>query len=244
MVNTILYILIKSVIYKMFQYKPRSTSTRHGRNGKKSIFMVKNNDDSDGDSDGDDDTTNSSSGTMKKITKENNHVYFHAEVNRDNIFELIENIRKCEIDNIVLAHKLCTDPIPIYLHINSFGGCVFDALTAIDIIKACKVPIHTIIEGATASAGTLMSVVGEKRYIRPNAYMLIHQLSSGSWGKMQELEDDFENNKVLMDKILDIYKEHANIPKKQLREILKHDLWWNIETCKKYGLVDEVWERA
>jgi ATP-dependent Clp endopeptidase proteolytic subunit ClpP len=228
----------------MYQYQPRPTSSRRGSsmNKKNSVFLMQKNSDSDEDSD--DDASNSSSGTMKKISKENNHVYFHAEVNRDNIFELIENIRKCEIDNIVLAHKLCTDPIPIYLHINSFGGCVFDALTAIDTIKACKVPVHTIIEGATASAGTLMSVVGEKRYIRPNAYMLIHQLSSGSWGKMQELEDDFENNKALMDKILDIYKEHAEIPKKQLREILKHDLWWNIETCKKYGLVDEVWERA
>jgi len=229
----------------MFQHQPRSTSSRRGstmNKKNKSIFLMQKNIDSDDESD--DDASNSSSGTMKKISKENNHVYFHAEVNRDNIFELIENIRKCEIDNIVLAHKLCTDPIPIYLHINSFGGCVFDALTAIDTIKACKVPVHTIIEGATASAGTLMSVVGEKRYIRPNAYMLIHQLSSGSWGKMQELEDDFENNKVLMDKILDIYKEYAEIPKKQLREILKHDLWWNIETCKKYGLVDEVWERA
>ncbi len=226
----------------MFRYQPRSKSTRSGRSNKKNIFMVRKNEDSDGDSD-DEDVNNSESGKMKKISKENNHVYFHAEVNRDNIFELIENIRKCEIDNIVLAHKLCTDSIPIYLHINSYGGCVFSALTAIDSIKACTVPIYTIIEGATASAGTLMSVVGTKRFIRPNAHMLIHQLSSGSWGKMQELEDDFENNKALMDKILDIYKEHAKIPKKQLRDILKHDLWWNVDTCMKYGLVDEIWDR-
>jgi len=197
------------------------------------------------DSDDDNDTMDTDSGSsMKKITKENNHIYFHAEVDRDNIFELIEHIRKCEIDNIVLAHKLCCDPIPIYLHINSFGGSIFDALTAIDVMKSSKVPVHTIIEGATASAGTLISVVGEKRFIRPNAHMLIHQLSSGYWGKMQELEDDFENNKALMDKIINIYKEHADIPKKQLRDILKHDLWWDVNTCMKYGLVDELWDRV
>ena len=80
--------------------------------------------------------------------------------------------------------------------------------------------------------------------MRPNAYMLIHQLSSGCWGKMSEIEDDFQNNKVLMDKIMDIYKEHADIPKKQLGEILKHDLWWDIDQCKKYGLVDEMWNRT
>jgi ATP-dependent Clp endopeptidase proteolytic subunit ClpP len=224
----------------MFKYQPRAVTTRGNKNKTTKIVLTKNSDSDDDD----DDTWDTCSGNMKKITKDNNHIYFHAEVDRDNIFVLIGFIRKCEIDNIMLAHKLCCDPIPIYIHINSFGGSIFDALTAIDVMKSCKVPVHTIIEGATASAGTLMSVVGVKRFIRPNAHMLIHQLSSGYWGKMQELEDDFENNKALMEKILDIYKEHADIPKKQLRDILKHDLWWNVDTCMKYGLVDEIWDRV
>ena len=130
------------------------------------------------------------------------------------------------------------------MHISSYGGSVFDALTAIDVISSCKVPVHTIIEGATASAGTLISVVGNKRYIRNNAHMLIHQLSSGYWGKMQELEDDFENNKMVMDKIKKIYKENASIPRKELNEVLKHDLWWGADKCIKYGLVDEIWNRT
>ena len=181
----------------------------------------------------------------KTITKEHNHIYFHSEVSRDTIFELIALIRKAEIENIVMAHNLSSpDAIPIYLHISSYGGVVFDALTAIDVINSCKVPVHTIIEGATASAGTLISVVGKKRYIRQNAHMLIHQLSSGAWGKMNELEDEFENNKLVMDKIKNIYKKHAQIPKKELNDILKHDLWWEADKCIQYGLVDEVWNRT
>jgi len=180
----------------------------------------------------------------QKITRERNHIYFHSEVDRNAIFELIGHIRKAELDNIMMAHQYCTVPIPIYIHISSYGGSVFDALTAIDVMQACKVPVYTIIEGATASAGTLMSIVGKKRFIRPNAYMLIHQLSSGFWGKMAEIEDDFENNKALMEKIKAIYKKHATIPKKELSEILKHDLWWDSEKCIKYGLVDELWEHA
>ena len=225
----------------MFKFTPntsrrsRNITTRGGSDTSKTSIVIRNDNDEDGEEEEE---------HMKKITRENNHIYFHAEVDRDNIFELIEFIRKCELDNIIHAHKLNLDEIPIYLHINSFGGSVFDAMTAIDVIQSCKVPIYTIIEGATASAGTLMSVVGKKRYMRPNAYMLIHQLSSGCWGKMSEIEDDFQNNKVLMEKIMDIYKEHADIPKKQLGEILKHDLWWDIDQCKKYGLVDEMWNRT
>ena len=180
----------------------------------------------------------------QKITKVNNHIYFYSEVTRNSIFALTTLIREVEQDNLALANTLCIDPIPIYLHISSFGGSVFAAFTAIDIIMACQVDIITIIDGASASAGTLMSVVGKKRYIRPNAYMLVHQLSAGSWGKMSQLEDDFTNNKRLMEQIKTIYKEHSRIPKKELNEILKHDLWWDEDTCLKYGLVDEIWTKV
>jgi len=217
------------------KYYPTGMTTR--RQSKKANLIITNDDD-------DDDDTNTGSDNSRKITRENNHIYFYAEVDRPNIFELIELIRKCEIDNIVTAHKNCLEEIPIFLHISSYGGILFDAFTAIDVIQSCKVPIHTIIDGPTASAGTLISVVGKKRYMRPNSYMLIHQLSSISWGKMSELEDEHENNTMLMKRIKDIYTEHASIPKKQLSEILKHDLWWDINKCMDYGLIDEVWNRT
>ena len=73
--------------------------------------------------------------------------------------------------------------------------------------------------------------------------MLIHQLSSGCWGKMSEIEDEYKNLTELMEKIKELYKEHANIPKKELTELLKHDLWLNSEKCIKYGLVDEIWNK-
>ena len=214
----------------MMKYYTTGMTTR-----KQAKIIVTNAEDDDDETPGD---------NYKKITRENNHIYFYAEVDRQNIFELIELIRKCEIDNIITAHKNCLDDIPIFIHISSFGGLLFDAFTAIDVIQACKVPVHTIIDGPTASAGTLISVVGQKRYMRPNAYMLIHQLSSSSWGKMAELEDEHENNTMLMKRIKDIYMDNASIPKKQLSEILKHDLWWDLNKCVSYGLVDEEWKRA
>ena len=129
------------------------------------------------------------------------------------------------------------------MHINSLGGSVFAALHAIDIITACKVPIYSIIEGSTASAGTLISVVCEKKYIRPNAFMLIHELSSECWGKMTAIEDEFKNLKELMEKIKDIYKNNTKIPKKELNELLIHDFWLNSEKCIKYGLAEEFWTK-
>ena len=37
-----------------------------------------------------------------------------------------------------------------------------------------------------------------------------------------------------------IYNKHSNIKQQQIDEILKHDLWWNANTCLKYGLADNI----
>ena len=69
--------------------------------------------------------TNAIDKDRQKITKVNNHIYFYAEVTRNSIFELTTLIREVEQDNLALANTLCIDPIPIYLHISSFGGSVY-----------------------------------------------------------------------------------------------------------------------
>ena len=141
-------------------------------------------------------------------------------------------IKSCKYDTNI--------DLNIYLHINSFGGSVFSAFSVIDTIQNMKVPVVSIIEGAAASAATLISVMCDYRIIYKTSYMLIHQLSSGSWGKMNELEEEMENLKELMNSIKKIYKENTNIPRGELNEILKHDLWWNADICLAKGLVDEI----
>ena len=72
--------------------------------------------------------------------------------------------------------------------------------------------------------------------------MLIHQLSSGMWGKYEEMRDAMENNDLFMKMIKEHYHEHTRIPKRKLNEMLKRDLWFDAETCLDYGLVDEIIE--
>jgi len=184
-------------------------------------------------------------GDMKKeekVERVNNHIYFYSEVNRNSILELILLIKEIEEENISMSHRMNIQEIPIYLHIQSEGGSIFAVFSAIDTIQECKVPVHTIIEGNVASAGSLLSIVGKKRYIRPHSYILIHELSSGFWGKFSEIEDDFMNLKELMVQIKNLYQEYTTIPKKKMDEILKHDIWWNSDICISYGLVDEIWK--
>ena len=181
------------------------------------------------------------SDTKNKIESHNNDIWFYSEVSRTSNLILNKKLETMGIRYINYATSLgVEDTAPIRLHINSFGGSVFAAFSSVDYIINCKVPVYTIVDGCAASAATLMSVVGDHRAMRKHSFMLIHQLSSGMWGKFEDMKDDLENSKLLMNKIRNIYEEHTKIPKNKLNEILKHDLWWDADTCLEYGLIDEI----
>ena len=167
-------------------------------------------------------------------------IFFYSEVNRDSVLSL--NRQLIELGNKLLnASNVYEMPIPhIKLHINSGGGSLLDGFAAVDYIKACKAPVHSVIDGSAASAATLMSVVAQRRSIHKHSFMLIHQLSGGAWGKYEDMVDDFKNSTLFMDTINQIYTQHTKIPLKTLKEMLKRDLWFDAKTCLKYGLVDEI----
>ena len=184
----------------------------------------------------------SSSDSGESVTSINNHIYFYTSVNKKSILNLNKEIQKICEKLLEVASKYNINPPSIYLHINSGGGSIFAAMAGIDHIRECPIPIITIIEGSAASAATLLSVVGDKRLITKHAHMLIHQLSTTFWGKMDEFEDEMENLNKLMNLIKNIYKKNTSVPVEKLNKILKHDLWWDPDECLKYGLVDSIIE--
>jgi len=175
-----------------------------------------------------------------KVDIGRNRIYFYSEVNRAKNLALNKSI--ITIGNTLYnrGESLQTDPGRIYLHINSFGGSVFAGFSSVDYIRTSKVPITTIIDGCAASAATMMSIVGHHRAMHRHSFMLIHQISSTMWGKFEEMKDDMKNSELLMKTIIQLYEEHTRIPRSELSKILKHDLWWDAETCLDYGLIDEI----
>ena len=183
---------------------------------------------------------NDSDDDNNQVVTVNNRIYFYSEVSRSKNLDLNKSIVNLGINLQNRAVTLSADPGKIYLHINSYGGSVFAGLSSVDYIIKSKIPVVSVIDGCAASAATLMSVTASHRQMNKHAYMLIHQLSSGLWGKYEEMKDDMENCDSFMKVIKEIYAEHTSVPKKELDKILKHDLWWDAETCLKYGLVDEI----
>jgi len=180
-----------------------------------------------------------------KVFADENHIYFRCGVNQKSINKLIEIInnknneyKELTKDNLLLS----CEPAPLYLHITSFGGGVLSAFRAIDCIKSSKLPIYTIVDGYAASAGSMIAVVGKKKYMTPSSYVLIHELSTWFGGKYSELKDDMKNAKRMMDDIEKLYLDNTKISRRKFKECRKHDLWWNQKKCLDLGIVEELWE--
>ena len=176
-----------------------------------------------------------------EIYRENNRIYFYSEIDRTSVKTLMKLIREAEKYSFVTAFQLGLESLPIYIHISSQGGYVYHALSVVDAIKRCRVPVYSVVEGPVASAGTFISMVCQKRFICPHAFMMIHQLSGGVGGKMGEISDEYTNLTELMELIKQLYREHTQLSKKALSRLLKHDLYLNAKKALKYGLADELY---
>ena len=169
-----------------------------------------------------------------------NNIYFYSEVTTKSCFNLIKQLKMLDMKLQTQKLRNNLDNVHIDLHIHTYGGDLYGAFAVIDVIRTLKTPVHSYIEGIAASAGTIISVVCDRRYMYKHSYMLIHQLSSFMGGKFQEIEDEFNNCQEFMTVIKNLYKEHTNVNKRKLDEILKHDLWWDAKTCLENKLVDEI----
>jgi ATP-dependent Clp protease, protease subunit len=181
---------------------------------------------------------NIDSGSMSKLTSE--IVKLETKIMKDlgkfrrNLEKHIEKDLADEAEMVVLEIQ----PKPIYLYITSPGGIVTQALAVYDLIVDLRVPVYTVCKGLVASAGTIISMAGKKRFITPNSHMMIHQLSASHSGTFEKLGESYENSKLLMECLKRLYLKHTKITAEEIDEILKHDIYWNAETCLEKGLVD------
>lgn len=174
------------------------------------------------------------------VCREGNHIYFWDEVNTENVLKFTKMLRKADYQQQCAHLRGEISEPTIYIHLNSPGGSLTDGFSMASSVKRCRSRTVGIVEGCVASAATLPLVVCNYRQMQKYSYFLIHQLRTGFWGTFNNLLDETETCKDMMNILSGIYLEHTKVPKKTLESILKRELMWNSETCHKYNIVDEL----
>lgn len=148
--------------------------------------------------------------------------------------------------NLIIAQLLFLenkDPNKdITLYINSPGGSVYDGLAIYDTMKFVKCDVSTVGIGLQASMGAFLLSSGTKgkRFVLPNSGVMIHQPSSGTRGKVTDMEIDLKQSIALKKRLHEILALNTGKPISQIDQDADRDYWMSAKEAVRYGLADEV----
>lgn len=148
------------------------------------------------------------------------------------------------VSEMATAHNTGQKVIPIV--IDSYGGQVYSLMTMIAAIKNAELPVATIVEGKAMSCGAILFSFGAEglRFMDPDATVMIHDVSSMAWGKIEELKSSVSEAERLNQKIYTMMAR--NCGKKddyflKLVEKKKQADWFlDAEEAKSHGLANQL----
>jgi ATP-dependent Clp protease, proteolytic subunit ClpP len=152
--------------------------------------------------------------------------------------------------NIVVAqllHLAQVDPeADISLYINSPGGSVYDGLAIYDTMNFIKPDVATYGIGLQASMGAFLLSSGAKgkRFCLPHAKVMIHQPSSGTRGKVTDMEIDLKETLEMKEMLAKIMAKNTGQKLAKIKTDMERDYWMKPEEAVAYGLIDAVVKKA
>lgn len=151
-----------------------------------------------------------------------------------------------DVANTIIAQLLfleSEDPKKdISLYINSPGGSASATLAMIDTINHISPDVSTLCVGMAASGGAWLLSAGKKgkRFILPNAEVMIHQPLGGAEGQATDIEISAKHILKLRDRLNKIMSENTGKSENQIQKDVERDFFMSSDEAVKYGIVDKV----
>jgi len=133
----------------------------------------------------------------------------------------------------------------IQFYINSPGGSVTDGMMIYDTMQHIKPDVQTICMGMAASMGAVLLTAGTKgkRFILPNAEVMIHQPLGGAQGQATDILIAADHIKRTKAKLNQILADASGQSLETIEKDVERDNWMTAEEALKYGLVDHIMEK-
>jgi ATP-dependent Clp protease protease subunit len=162
-------------------------------------------------------------------------IFFTGEVERNMCNVIIAQLLFLEAEN---------PDQTINMYINSPGGSVYDGLGVYDVMNYIKCPVATYVTGMAASMGSFIAQAGSpgKRFLLPRAITMIHQPSSGSRGKVSDMEIDLMESLRIKKEMTELYVKHntKGVSYDRFTELMDRDKWLTAPMALELGLADQI----
>ena len=144
--------------------------------------------------------------------------------------------------NMEDAGKKSEERKPIWIYIMSPGGDIDVMWALLDAIGASVTPVHTVNVGTAASAASLIFMAGHKRFMMPNAKVMIHEGSAQVGGDAVKVIDFSENYKKELKRMKNFILARTEIPAAQLNKKRSNDWEIDAQFCLENKVCDKIIE--
>jgi len=151
-----------------------------------------------------------------------------------------------QVANVIIAQLLFLEnedsKKDIHMYIHSPGGVVTAGLAIYDTMQFIKPDVSTICLGMAASMGSVLLAGGAKgkRYILPNAEVMIHQVMGGAEGQASDIEISAKHILKIKARLNGILAQHSGKSVKQVEKDSDRDYYMEAKEALSYGLVDKI----
>ena len=130
----------------------------------------------------------------------------------------------------------------VSFYINSPGGIVSSGLAIYDTMQYIRPDVSTFCFGQAASMGSLLLTAGAKgkRYVLPNARVMIHQPHGGAQGQAADIEIQAREILALRDRLNSIYATHTGQSLDIIEQNMDRDKFMTPKEAQDFGLIDEI----
>lgn len=157
--------------------------------------------------------------------------------------EIDDNLANIVVSELLYLDSLGHDDISLY--INSPGGSITSGMAIMDTMNFIKSDVSTICIGMAASMGAFLLSCGEKgkRYILPNAEVMIHQPLGGVQGQATEIKIVAEHILKTKEKLNNLFAKNTGKSLKEITKDTERDNFMDAKETLEYGLVDKIIEK-
>ena len=147
-------------------------------------------------------------------------------------------------ESMAQAHNTGQKVIPVV--IDSYGGQVYSLMSMVSAITHSELPVATIVEGRAMSCGAILFSFGEEglRFMDPDATVMIHDVSSMEYGKVEEIKASAEETERLNQKVYTMMARNCRKRDDYFLKIVHkkgHADWFlDASECKKHGLANQL----
>jgi|TARA_R110000824_G_scaffold11261_2_gene49176 ATP-dependent Clp endopeptidase proteolytic subunit ClpP len=146
--------------------------------------------------------------------------------------------------SVALAQNTGQPVLPII--IDSYGGQVYSLMSMISDIQHSRLPIATIVQGKAMSCGAILFSFGTegRRYMDPDATVMIHDVSSMAWGKVEEVKVSAQETERLNQKVYKMMAKNCGHEENYFLDIVHekgHADWFlDAKECRRHQLANKL----